>query len=129
PRAGSGATGGSPRGGGGAEGNREVPPRKRPLEEGGPWGKHGFLHGSEPKASDAHRSGYPTESAGAALRPLGEHDLRAARPCDRVPVAVCDLGRAEHETFRAVNDPTLGPEPAGPRRAVEPDAQVSRGQV
>ena len=24
------------------------------LEEGGSWGKHGFPHGSEPKASDAH---------------------------------------------------------------------------
>src|SRR5712691_11482398 len=23
-------------------------------EEGGSWGKHGFLHGSEPQASDAH---------------------------------------------------------------------------
>jgi dTDP-4-amino-4,6-dideoxygalactose transaminase len=42
----------------GVGGNREVPPRKgldaRPNapepEEGGPWGKHGFPHGSEPEA-------------------------------------------------------------------------------
>ncbi len=38
----------------GSEGNREVPRVGRPLEEGGPWGKHGFPHGSEPEASDAH---------------------------------------------------------------------------
>jgi hypothetical protein len=37
----------------GAGGNREVPLENRPLEEGGPWGKHGFPHGSEPQASDA----------------------------------------------------------------------------
>jgi hypothetical protein len=24
------------------------------IKEGGSWGKHGFPHGSEPKASDAH---------------------------------------------------------------------------
>ena len=24
------------------------------IQEGGSWGKHGFPHGSEPKASDAH---------------------------------------------------------------------------
>src|SRR6266536_5356740 len=35
------------------ERNREVPPMNRPLKEGGPWGKHGFPHGSELKASDA----------------------------------------------------------------------------
>ena len=37
-------------------GNREVPARTQ--KEGGTWGKHGFPHGSEPKASDAH-SGMP----------------------------------------------------------------------
>jgi hypothetical protein len=37
----------------GSQGNREVPRPNRPLEEGGPWGKHGFPHGSEPEASDA----------------------------------------------------------------------------
>jgi hypothetical protein len=26
------------------------------FKEGGTWGKHGFPHGSEPKASDAHFS-------------------------------------------------------------------------
>jgi sulfate transport system permease protein len=36
----------------GAGGNREVPPTKSPLKEGGSWGKPGFPHGSEPKASD-----------------------------------------------------------------------------
>ena len=40
----------------GAGGNREVPPKTRPLKEGGPWGKHGFPHGSEPQASDVHRA-------------------------------------------------------------------------
>ena len=34
----------------GARGNRAVPP----LHQKGTWGKHGFPHGSEPKASDAH---------------------------------------------------------------------------
>jgi hypothetical protein len=38
----------------GSEGNREVPLMNRLLKEGGPWGKHGFPHGSELKASDAH---------------------------------------------------------------------------
>jgi hypothetical protein len=38
----------------GSQGNREVPQLNPPLEEGGSWGKHGFPHGSEPKASDAH---------------------------------------------------------------------------
>src|SRR5882724_1017389 len=38
-------------GGRGVRGNREVPPS---LLEEGSWGKHGFPHGSEPKASDAH---------------------------------------------------------------------------
>jgi hypothetical protein len=40
-------------------GNREVPPREilggaeaYSGEEGGPWGKHGFSHGSEPRAND-----------------------------------------------------------------------------
>ena len=50
----------------GVGGNREVSPlsllgargdlraawAEARLEEGGSWGKHGFLHGSEPKASD-----------------------------------------------------------------------------
>src|SRR5438552_387144 len=38
----------------GSQGNLEVPRMNRPLKEGGPWGKHGFPHGSEPEASDAH---------------------------------------------------------------------------
>jgi hypothetical protein len=54
----------------GVWGNREVPPATKTglgarghlraawadanLEEGGSWGKHGFPHGSEPNASDAH---------------------------------------------------------------------------
>jgi len=40
-------------------GNREVPPPEilggaeaYSEEEGGSWGKHGFPHGSEPKAND-----------------------------------------------------------------------------
>jgi hypothetical protein len=39
----------------GSQGNREVPQRRRPLKEGGSWGNHGFPHGSEPEASDAHQ--------------------------------------------------------------------------
>src|SRR5215207_8574433 len=30
------------------------------TEEGGTWGKHGFPHGSEPKASDAHPFNAPS---------------------------------------------------------------------
>jgi TPP-dependent pyruvate/acetoin dehydrogenase alpha subunit len=55
-------------GGGGLGGNREVPPSvvlgargdlraarvEACPEEGGSWGKHGFPHGSEPQASEAH---------------------------------------------------------------------------
>src|SRR5438105_11127717 len=55
-------------GGRGFGGNREVPPlpllsvrgdlsaawAEAILKEGGAWGKHGFPHGSEPKANDAH---------------------------------------------------------------------------
>jgi hypothetical protein len=37
----------------GSQGNREVPPTNRPLEEGDSGGKHGFPPGSEPEASDA----------------------------------------------------------------------------
>jgi hypothetical protein len=47
----------------GEGGNREVPPFRLlgaaeavSEEEGGSWGKHGFRHGSEPKASDAPTS-------------------------------------------------------------------------
>ena len=61
----------------GSQGNREVPLTSRPMEEGGSWGKagrgqptrgrcprmrgkaprekHGFPHGSEAEASDAHQ--------------------------------------------------------------------------
>src|SRR5919198_2975690 len=50
----------------GSEGNREVPLVSRPLEEGGPWGKHGFPHGSEPEASDAHSCGsFPCQASSA----------------------------------------------------------------
>src|SRR5437879_762039 len=56
-------------GGRGVRGNREVSPlfllsvrgggrhaasAEATSKEGGSWGKHGFPHGSEPKASDAH---------------------------------------------------------------------------
>jgi hypothetical protein len=47
----------------GEGGNREVPPGEflgeaeaNFEEEGGPWGKHGFPHGSESQASDAPTS-------------------------------------------------------------------------
>src|SRR5438128_12351338 len=38
----------------GPGGTGRFPQQKRPLKEGGPWGKHGFPHGREPKANDAH---------------------------------------------------------------------------
>jgi len=49
----------------GVWGNREVPPQDpsmqgmdASIQEGGSWGKHGFPHGREPKATDA--TGAPT---------------------------------------------------------------------
>lgn len=56
----------------GVRGNREVSPemveragvygaRDMLSEEGGPWGNHGFPHGSEPEASD--RQGVTVSSA------------------------------------------------------------------
>src|SRR5207245_5465713 len=45
-----------------------------PLEEGGSWGKHGFPHGSEPKASDAHSLG---SCAGGGLRRLNISSIRS----------------------------------------------------
>ena len=38
----------------GARGDLRVAWAEARLDEGGSWGKHGFLHGSEPRASDAH---------------------------------------------------------------------------
>ena len=38
----------------GSRGTGGFPRLHRPMEEGGPWGKHGFPHGSELKASDDH---------------------------------------------------------------------------
>ncbi len=35
-------------------GTGRFPRENRPLKEGGPWGKHGFPHGSDPEGSDAH---------------------------------------------------------------------------
>jgi hypothetical protein len=37
----------------GPGGTGRFPQQNRPLEEGGSWGKHGFPHGREPKATDA----------------------------------------------------------------------------
>jgi hypothetical protein len=59
-------------------GNREVPPLvllelrgdlsgawlEAYRKEGGSWGKHGFTHGSEPQARDAHAAGRPFASNG-----------------------------------------------------------------
>jgi hypothetical protein len=51
-------------GGRGVRGNREVSPLflEAIHKEGGSWGKHGFPHASEPKASDAHDT-HTTRSA------------------------------------------------------------------
>ncbi len=38
--------------------------------EGGPWGKQGFRHGSEPKASDAHAAAASTGRASSACLTL-----------------------------------------------------------
>ncbi len=74
-------------GGRGEGGNREVSPlRKWPRrqgrhglfsdaasdieafpKEGGSWGKHGFPHGSEPKASDAHETQTTSSAVMTAL--------------------------------------------------------------
>ncbi len=34
-------------------GTGRFPPERRPLEEGGPWGKHGFPYATEPQAREA----------------------------------------------------------------------------
>src|SRR6266487_3471896 len=67
-------------GGRGVRGNREVSPLfllrgggggriattpEATSKEGGAWGEHGFPHGSEPKARDAHASS-PTSASTAA---------------------------------------------------------------
>jgi hypothetical protein len=83
-------------GGRGVGGNREVSPtfllsvrgggrkaaRAEALpEEGGSWGKHGFPHGSEPKASDAHDEVTTIEmlSAGAGAGATGSRIVRKPR--------------------------------------------------
>ena len=50
------------------EGTGRFPHR---IKEGGSWGKHGFPHGSEPKASDSHTfltSGLPSKPFGLISR-------------------------------------------------------------
>jgi len=50
-------------------------------KEGGSWGKHGFPHGSEPKASDAHPSVTSIEmlSAGMGFGAIGRRIMRMPR--------------------------------------------------
>src|SRR5712691_8191694 len=60
---------------GGFQGNREVPRAKQPLEEGGSWGKHGFPHGSEPKASDSSREGQLVDEQIVEVGSAGELDV------------------------------------------------------
>src|SRR5437867_3815678 len=72
-------------GGRGVRGNREVSPlfllsargdlsgasAEAISKEGGSWGKHGFPHGSEPKARDAHAA--PTADRCVSSRKLVEY--------------------------------------------------------
>ncbi len=65
----------------GKRGNREVSPvfllsprgdlngawAEACPKEGGSWGKHGFAHGSEPKASDVHTERPPTSQTGPCV--------------------------------------------------------------
>src|SRR6266516_1474538 len=72
-------------GGRGVGGNREVSPLVLPRsggsgridtipeatpKEGGSWGKHGFPHGSEQKASDAHTSRFSARKSRIAWAAL-----------------------------------------------------------
>src|SRR5436309_3925548 len=65
----------------GVRGNREVPPRSR--KKGAAWGKHGFPHGSEPKASDSWINA-PRLERGRHLADPG-HERRVS---ERDPVAL-----------------------------------------
>src|SRR5712691_11583245 len=53
----------------GAGGGRNAGPTEATPKEGGPWGKHGFPHGSEPKARDAHASSPISASTAATSDP------------------------------------------------------------
>src|SRR3989475_5249548 len=77
-------------GGRGVRGNREVSPllllrggggriaatAEATSKEGGSWGKHGFPHGSEPKASDAYAA---RRSAGSASSERNVSDSSGCR--------------------------------------------------
>ena len=77
----------------GLGGNREVPP---PLilggveasaeEDGGTWGKHGFPHGSEPKASDGHPLTAPRMIPLMMYRPSTRKTTSSGRIDTNVPV-------------------------------------------
>ena len=102
----------------GSQGNREVPRQNWPLEEGGTWGKPGFPHGSELKASDNQAPRWENHAPCSSSRktttfsPALEHDLEVA-PVDRLlgPPAVDDA------PFLADDRDRLAVHP--PRRPVE----------
>jgi hypothetical protein len=48
------------------------------VKEGGSWGKHGFPHGSEPKARDAHALALPAAEAPTAAGVLSERLTQVA---------------------------------------------------
>ena len=54
---------------GGGGGGRIAGIPEATSEEGGSWGKHGFPHGSEPKASDGHAE-YATRPEAIVARTL-----------------------------------------------------------
>ena len=56
----------------GSGGTGRFPQQRRPLEEGAPWGKHGFPHGSE-----AELAGSAAGQSPAARPRLGASDAAA----------------------------------------------------
>jgi hypothetical protein len=53
---------------GGGGGGRIATTTEATSKEGGAWGKHGFPHGSEPKARDAHAAALNAAPASCADR-------------------------------------------------------------
>src|SRR5207253_8727180 len=51
------------RGGGGGGGGDAGGPPNTDKKEGATWGNHGFPHGSEPQASDAHAASAPSSAS------------------------------------------------------------------
>src|SRR5438093_9550294 len=71
----------------GPRGTGRFPVQDWPMKEGGPRGKHGFTHGSEPEASDAHAatsisvvSGWDSAVSAIAIRMFPNRSTWAASP-------------------------------------------------